>query len=803
MEVPDPAAGAIWARVPDGYRPGAVWRPVAPTVDLPLVPLADAAAASPFTIVIASDTHVTPRADDPADPWDGDGLAAALGQAIDLPAPPRFVAVLGDLTQGSDPASYTRVQAALAGITVPFVPVVGNHDWFDGGVQYPATFGVTGYSFDIQRVHFVVWDTNLTAIEQVEFVAADLARVDTAAMTVVLLGHVSPPDVVAKRFAELGVDYLFTGHWHANRRADRFGMVEWTTQPLLMAGLDDSPAGYRVVTFTAGVPTIVHRERMVAPHLELVAPRGVTCVPPDRFEVVAAASISAGPPQVRARIDCGAPFQLAPAGGWDYRGTAPALAPGVHAVELIAETPSGIRITRDASVRVCAAAAAPAPAGGSWPQVGGGPAHHHAVARAITPPLVTRWATPIGGTPAAGTPVIDDGTVVVAVIDRGAGDGGGVVALDLATGAVRWRVATASPVVNAPAIADGIVVVAASQGEVIALELATGRERWRVDLGLGVDGLQHALWGAPLVADGVVYAGVQGRFAAIRLATGEVMWSRDPAPAWPWLGSRATPAIAGDEVIAAVNRTAGLLGFAIGDGAPRVITGDHTIAINAAPVVVDHTIYVVNSSSDLTAIDARSGALIWSTRLDAAGFDWGYSTTATPAYAGATLYVPTKFRDLIAFDLTSYRVRWRATSPASPINLTHYRSNQPGFVASPVVTGDLLWVGRPDGTLLALATADGAERWSTNLGAPITTSPAPAGDILVVATYDGTVRALAPGAAPPQLAPPAPCAPWIEPARAPRSGCGGCTTSPLTGGTVLFVIVMAVALAWRRRPLRS
>jgi hypothetical protein len=44
--------------------------------------------------------------------------------------------------------------------------------------------------------------------------------------------------------------------------------IAWPT-----TGLDDSPAGDRVVTFTAGVPTIAHRERMVAPHLELVAPR--------------------------------------------------------------------------------------------------------------------------------------------------------------------------------------------------------------------------------------------------------------------------------------------------------------------------------------------------------------------------------------------------------------------------------------------------------------------------------------------------------------------------------------------------
>jgi hypothetical protein len=39
-----------------------------------------------------------------------------------------------------------------------------------------------------------------------------------------------------------------------------------------MGGIDQSPSGYRVVTFEAGTPTIVGRERLVAPHLAAIAP---------------------------------------------------------------------------------------------------------------------------------------------------------------------------------------------------------------------------------------------------------------------------------------------------------------------------------------------------------------------------------------------------------------------------------------------------------------------------------------------------------------------------------------------------
>jgi outer membrane protein assembly factor BamB len=801
------AGGMIWVRVPDGFRPGPVWRPAADVVDIPIVPLTEDEKAAPFTFVMASDSHTTDRPDNPDDPWDGGDLAAAIEQATDLEVAPRFFTILGDITQGASPTSFERVRAGLARTEVPWVPVPGNHDWYDGGNAYRDAFGIDGYSFDIQSVHFIVWNTEIPADEQLEFVAADLEHVDLAAMKVAILGHKSPPDSVVEQFAALGVDYMFTGHWHANRRAERFGITEWGTQNFIMAGLDDSPAGYRIVTFTAGVPTMVHRERMVAPHVDLTAPLAGTCASPGGFPIVAAASLSAGVPRVRARIDCGTPFDLAPSGGWTYTGAAPALSPGPHSIDVIAESPGGTQVVRQIAVEVCTDDSAPPPSSWvtvPWPQVGGGPAHHNAIADAIAPPLVSRWATTIGGSPALGTPVVDADTVVISIVDRGAGDAGGAVALDLRTGAVKWRVTTPSPIVNAPAIADGIVVLAMNQGQILAVDLATGAARWQVDLADGVDGIESAMWGAPTIADGVVYAGVQGNFAALELTTGNVMWSHDPNPQYPWLGTRAAPAVADGVVIAPFNRTVGMFGWSAADGAQRwlVSTGTAT-AVNASPIVVDDVAYVINSSSDLTAIDVATGAPRWSRRINDAGFDWGYSATATPAYADGTLYIATKFRDLIALDTTTRIERWRATSPSSPVNFTHYRSNEPGFVASPIVTGDLVWIGRPDGRLLALSAADGTEVWSTQLGAPIVTTPAPAGEVLVVATYDGTVRALTAGAEREPGAVAA-CEPWVDPVPPPPDDDddgGGCSSS--TSRPELLVLLALMAwLSIRRRSAR-
>ncbi len=794
FDVPE-LGGQVWVRVPDGFRPGPVWRRVDETsaLDLGVVPLTPAEAAAPVTFIVASDSHVTAN---PADPWDGGDLDAALAQLLDLPAPPRFFTIVGDMTQGNKPAEFARLDEALARVAVPWVPVAGNHDWYDGGQTYRDTYGVDSYSFDIGELHVIVWDTNLTVGDQIAFIAADLATVRPT-MTVVALGHASPTRPVADEFARLGVDYLFTGHWHANRRVDRgAGLVEWGTQTFTMGGIDASPSGYRIVTFEGAVPSIVHREVMISPHVDVTAPRPGACVSPDApLEIIAAVATGAGRPEVSARVDCDAPVALTPStgDGWTYRGEAGRLREGAHVLALTAVTPAGEELHRQVEFQVCGPPAAPAPVTAAWPQLGGGPGHAGHQLAPITGPLRTWWTTTIGGTPALGTPVVADDVVVISVVDRGQGDQGGLVALDLRTGAERWRITTGSPLVNAPAIADGIVVAALSSGEVVAHDLGSGVLRWRVDLATGLDPLLTSLWAAPTIADGVVYAGIQGNFAALDLVDGEVLWSQDPAPVYPWLGSRAAPAVADQRVFAALNRDLGLASWAALDGmaAWRNQTGA-TTAVNASPVIAADVVYVASVSGDVTALDVADGRLRWGRRVTLGGFEWGYSIIAAPAVADGRLFVPTQWQDLVALDAASGMELWRAYSPMSPINFAHYRSDSPGFLASPVVTGDVVWVGRPDGRLLALAASDGRELWSTQLGAPIVTSPAPAGEVLVVATYDGTVRALIPGAQPPPT-----------PAQMPTCAAGLATRAP-TGcasgsGQGLWLGVLALGLLVRRR----
>jgi outer membrane protein assembly factor BamB len=61
--------------------------------------------------------------------------------------------------------------------------------------------------------------------------------------------------------------------------------------------------------------------------------------------------------------------------------------------------------------------------------------------------------------------------------------------------------------------------------------------------------------------------------------------------------------------------------------------------------------------------------------------------------------------------------------------------------ASPVISGDLVYVADRSGDLSALDLATGQERWRFETGEDIGGSPAVARGRLVVATLDGTVFA--------------------------------------------------------------
>jgi uncharacterized protein (TIGR03382 family) len=791
LDVPAGATGIVWVRVPDGFVPGPVWAPVDGSrpdlgLDLALHRLA-APHRGPITFVVAADTHM-----DPAQPF-ADDLTQAAIDATALDPAPAFFTILGDITQSNRAEQFALVDRSLAGLGAPYVPVPGNHDWYDGGAAWFAHYGPDNYSFDIDSTHFVVWNMSMSEDDIRTYLGAELSHV-AEGMAIVAMTHAPPSEAVTDVLRSLGVDYVLTGHTHSNRVVDHDGVIELNTEPMLMGGLDFTPAGYRVMTIDRGALGTYHRTVVDGPLLEVVSPGRGQCVPTTGGSVIAAAEYDAGDPAVTARVDCATPIALRYAGGWSWQAELPAMAPGPHTLTLAARAG---RAASSVGFEVCDATSPP-PAGGDWPQLGGGPEHAGARAEELAPPLVARWAAAIGGHALQAAPAIAGGTVYATATDQGDGNTGGVVAIDLATGAIKWRTATPLQVRGGPAVTGNTVAVAQLDGTVLGLEAATGAIRWRSELGAGLTPGTWAIFAPPAADAGDILVGNQRRLAAISAAEGAMVWSAVPIPRGQDFEGQSAIAVGDGVAIGVFDRALGGLGAwdrATGAQLWRV-DSLLTTAINASPVVSDGLVYVVNGIDEVFALEVATGARRWQVKLDPAGFDWGNATVGTPAISGRTLVVPTLYRDLVALDATTGFELWRHAGTPGPLRTTHYRGvGEAGFEASPVITGDIVWAADTSGRLSALDIMTGEELWHTALGAPVLAGLAVSGDWLVVASFDGTVRGFARTASEPSAPEPVACEVGAA------GGC--CDAGGDPAGPAALLLAVAAILHRRRRAITA
>ena len=108
------------------------------------------------------------------------------------------------------------------------------------------------------------------------------------------------------------------------------------------------------------------------------------------------------------------------------------------------------------------------------------------------------------------TPQIADGMILIGASDAN------MYALDARTGIERWRFKAGDAIVRFGSVGDGTYVFSSGDGILHALDLATGKERWnRPGVGVGSD-----------IENGVVYVpGSDNKAYGLDLATGREVWS--------------------------------------------------------------------------------------------------------------------------------------------------------------------------------------------------------------------------------------------------------------------------------------
>lgn len=272
------------------------------------------------------------------------------------------------------------------------------------------------------------------------------------------------------------------------------------------------------------------------------------------------------------------------------------------------------------------------------------------------------------------SPVVWKGSVYV-----GSGDGN-IYSLSAASGALNWKFKTGDVVHASPAIADGTVFLGSWDSYFYALDAATGREKWRFKTGEDPDTHnQVGIQSSAAVADGMVYFGCRdSHLYALDEKTGAKKWAFGTDGSW----------------------------------------------VVASPAVTDGKVYFATSDSSLVyEVDAKSGA-----GLRSLGLNHWY-LYSSPAIVGGMLYVGSTQGKLVAVDLGGFKLGWSfetegmkthgpeyTKADGTPNEEAIYHSDfyddmvagvdrtmsMGAILSSPVVSGEVVYVGSADGNLYAV-----------------------------------------------------------------------------------------------------
>jgi outer membrane protein assembly factor BamB len=313
-----------------------------------------------------------------------------------------------------------------------------------------------------------------------------------------------------------------------------------------------------------------------------------------------------------------------------------------------------------------------------------------------------------------------------------------------------WTHEVGEPVESSAAIAGGSVYVGSQSGELIALDLASGKVRWKYKASEAIGE------SSPAVGGGVVYVGdLSGVLHAVSAADGKRLWTFKT-------GSeiKASPVItAGKVLIGSYDGHLYAVDAAKGSLAWRLVTDG---PVHSTAAVAGGLAFIAGCDGILRAIRVDTGAEAYQVKI-------GSYTGASPAHDGQNVYFGTYDNEVLGVNLAKRQVLWRyehpqrkfpfyssaAVSGGSVIlggrdKFVHCLNAQTGKVvwtfttrarvdSSPLVADGRVWVGSNDGRLYAIDLKTGAKVWEFNAGGGVSASPALAAGRIVVGTQDGKI----------------------------------------------------------------
>ncbi len=310
-------------------------------------------------------------------------------------------------------------------------------------------------------------------------------------------------------------------------------------------------------------------------------------------------------------------------------------------------------------------------------------------------------------------------------------------------GGVKWAFKAGGPIVTSPALADGVVYIAALDGHLYAIDQETGKEKWNFKS-------RMLIASSPTVGGGTLYfVSSAGSLAALDIKTGQPKWvyaieyerKFEARNLHGYSSAAQTIPDAYDIFTSSPAVANGKVYFGSGDGNVYAVDAQTGAllwkfatkdVVHSSPAVVNNTVYIGSWDSYLYAIDADTGQEKWS-------FKSGEDSTihnqvgfqSSPTVVDGTVYIGCRDAHVYAIDAATGRKKW------------DYPTNKSWVVGTPAVRDGMVYVGTSDSSrFMALDAKTGRLRFEFKAGAYMFSSAALAGDLAYVGDHNGRLYAI-------------------------------------------------------------
>lgn len=639
---------------------------------------------------------------------------------------------------------------------------VGNHDLVSGkyGEElFEQIYGPTYYSFDAGSAHYIVtpmyggdhWPSYRKK-DVYQWMANDLKQVPKG-KAVYLFNHSIADDMEHFRLplnesesidlVAHGLKAWLYGHWHVNHihRHAATGVSSICTSTPVYGGIDHASSAFRVMHIDAkGDFTSELRYSYFHRSVEIASVQnGQAPVLPSGAVALSVNAYSTVTPLTAVRYSCffdgkavvsGRPMRQQTDFNWYAEMPLPASLDGQYvSVEVEAVGANGEVAKKRAAFRYQRTAAQTMEPRSEWTNLLGNAAHV-GVTKDTLQSLQLAWVKNVGSNIYMSAPLIHQEAVYVASVDDNETGKAAVVKMDARSGNLLWKCPLGASIRNSIAIESGKVLAQDVHGQLYAIDAENGTISWQKDLEIGV---VPALNDGLVAARGVVYAGTGKSLAAFDAATGRQLWRNTQ---WDrGEGCTATLSLSDRNVLIGHAHWGGL--FANDATTGKMLWGSWDGELrhrSSSPAMWGDHFYILSAQS-LFVMEAGSGRMLVRKKL---GYD--VNVSSTPLVTASAIIFGTSDRGIVALDKETYETKWTFKTGTALIWSAPYIGNRPATVeTSPVLAGNIVYVGASDGVLYALDAEKGTLLWKHATGAPVFASVAVSGNSLYAADFSGNV----------------------------------------------------------------